>query len=226
VVAYLGINPAKVRVIYPGLAASFRPPSSAEVSMARSAFSLPEDAIFVLAVSTGASYKNVEGTIRILAQLSNSRRRNIYLVRAGRPLTQPQVKMAAELKVHDRIIELGRIADGQMHRVYWAANALLFPSHYEGFGWPVIEAMACGVPVVTSDAPAIIEASGSISPSFAAGDASGMAGAINRLLNDYGYRREVVDAGINWVQRFGWAHTARQMIEVYQEVADGLPSTA
>jgi len=128
--------------------------------------------------------------------------------------------LAESLGVRRRIVDLGKLSDDQIQYAYWVAKALLFPSYYEGFGWPVLEAMACGIPVVASDTPAVLEVGGGIPVSLPADDAQGMANAIRRLFDDTSFREEHIARGRAWAQKFSWERSATQTSAVYAEVAD------
>jgi glycosyltransferase involved in cell wall biosynthesis len=135
-------------------------------------------------------------------------------------LSEDQMRLAQELRVKDRIVQLVRPEVEIIEALYNRAVALLFPSRYEGFGWPPIEAQACGCPVVASDIPPILESlrqSAVINPLL---DEDGMAEAIVRLATNREYREEVRQRGFENVRsRFQTSRMMGEYIALYREVA-------
>jgi len=218
---YLNIDPSRFRVVYLGIDPKFRAPSVAEIGQARQSLGLSASSQeLLLNVSTGANYKNTEGSIRTLAQIVAAGRNNVSLLRVGHSLNAAQNALAQSLGVRNRIIDLGKLPEHKIQYAYWVATALLFPSYYEGFGWPVLEAMACGTPVVASDTPTLLEVGGGIPDSLPADDAWGMARAVLRLFNDGALRAQKIEHGHKWAQEFTWERTAIQTSAVYAEVAE------
>ncbi|MDA1148238.1 MAG: glycosyltransferase, partial [Chloroflexi bacterium] len=136
----VGVDPERTSVIPNGVDPRFLPFAADRRAALRSAVASP-GATILLHVSTGDAYKNVEGTLRTLAAL-RADGRAVRLLRAGRPLTPAQAMLAGELGVIGAISDLGRVPDERLVELYNLADVLLFPSHYEGFGWPPLEAMA------------------------------------------------------------------------------------
>jgi glycosyltransferase involved in cell wall biosynthesis len=98
--------------------------------------------------------------------------------------------------------------------------AFIFPSRYEGFGLPPLEALACGTPVVGSDAASIPEVVGDAGILLPPDDAEGMAGALIQLATDDGFRAELSRRALAQAARFSWEHTARETLAAYQDVVD------
>ena len=107
------------------------------------------------------------------------------------------------------------VEPGELAALYRGAAALVFPSRYEGFGLPVVEAMASGTPVVATTAGAIPEVAGDAAVLVEPGDPAALAGGIERALAD---RDRLVEAGLQRVKRFSWPETARRTLEVYREL--------
>ena len=98
------------------------------------------------------------------------------------------------------------------------AHVLLQPSRYEGFGLPVVEAMACGCPVIASDIPALHEVTGGAAVLVPPGDADAFARALRQLLASAEHRRSLADAGVDRARAFSWDRTARETSAVYDAV--------
>jgi len=111
------------------------------------------------------------------------------------------------------------VPDAELRALYGRCAVFLFPSRYEGFGLPVLEAMACGAPVVASNASSIPEVAGGAALLFAPDDSAGMADAAHLLLTDPELRARMSRLGAERASRFRWEETARQTAQVLQEAA-------
>jgi len=111
---------------------------------------------------------------------------------------------------------VGFLTDEELARTYSEATALVAPSRYEGFGLPILEAMACGTPVIASDIPAFRESAGDAAEFVAPGDARQLASAINRALTDGSYADALRERGLRHARQFSWDQTARQTLEAIQ----------
>jgi glycosyltransferase involved in cell wall biosynthesis len=122
----------------------------------------------------------------------------------------------SRLGLEDRVEWQGHVEPDELAALYRGAAVLVFPSRYEGFGLPVVEAMASGTPVVATTAASIPEVAGDAAVLVPPGDPVALAGGIERALAD---RERLVAAGLERARRFSWAETARQTLEVYRELA-------
>ncbi|MCM8776082.1 MAG: glycosyltransferase family 4 protein, partial [Candidatus Omnitrophica bacterium] len=98
------------------------------------------------------------------------------------------------------------------------AEALVFPSLYEGFGMPILEAMASGTPVLTSNLTSLPEVAGDAAFYVDAYDPADIAKGLLRLSSDAGLRKELIQKGFQRIQRFSWANTARETVKVYESI--------
>jgi alpha-1,3-rhamnosyl/mannosyltransferase len=136
----------------------------------------------------------------------------------------PEVKLrAAELGLGDRVIFLGPVAESDLPALYSGATLFAFPSIYEGFGLPVLEAMACGVPVVCSNVSSLPEVAGAAALLVDPLDVDGLAAAIGRVLADGNLRAELRQKGVAQAARFTWEETARRTLAIYREQVVGSP---
>jgi glycosyltransferase involved in cell wall biosynthesis len=119
----------------------------------------------------------------------------------------------------DAVVSLGTVSDDQLLALYRAASALVYPSRYEGFGLPVLEAMACGTPVIASRAASIPEVLGDAGTLLDPDDVAGWAAAIEMVVRDDGLRERMRKAGLARAGEFTWARTARLTLNVYRQVA-------
>lgn len=206
-----------LRVVLNGLNYPFRPLSPAEVD-ARLASHAEIDCPFILHVGSSQTRKNRDGVLRVFARLS--RETDFKLVLAGQPLNESLSELARDLQISSRIIQLVKPDVKVIEALYSRAIALLFPSRFEGFGWPPIEAQACGCPVVASDIPPFIETVGESALLHSIDDEEGMAGSIRRLAIDARFREQTRLRGLENVQsRFQTARMMEQYLSLYRELA-------
>jgi len=126
--------------------------------------------------------------------------------------------LAARLGVTDRTIFLGRIEEGDLPSVYRGALALVFPSLYEGFGLPVLEAMACGTPVVTSNVTSLPEVAGAAAILVDPTDVGAIRDALERIVHDQSLRRELRARGLERVKAYSWDMVGQKVRRELEEV--------
>jgi glycosyltransferase involved in cell wall biosynthesis len=117
------------------------------------------------------------------------------------------------------LVATGFIESEDLPKLYRNASAFVTVSRYEGFGIPLVEAMACGCPCVTSTGGSLAEVAGNAAPIFGPDDAEGMAGAIAMLLKDSDYRSDLSSRGVRRAAEFSYTRAARETLEVYRDVA-------
>lgn len=214
-----------LRLVLNGLNYPFRilPPQEAERRLAHvRGINRP----FVFHITSGQERKNGEGVLRIFAR--SVKRTDLQLVVAGQPLSPALLQLARELQVHDRIVQVLTPPVDVVEALYNRAVALLFPSRLEGFGWPSIEAQACGCPVVASDIPPLVEVLGASALVKPLDDEAGMADAIFRLATDREYREEIRRRGLaNASSRFQISRMMDEYLSLYRElVGQACPGSA
>jgi len=133
----------------------------------------------VMAVG-GGPRKNVVGTLRVLSKL-RAGGLDVALVRVGSPLVGEEPELARSLGIERSVLDMGVISDDRLVELYNACDVFLFPSYYEGFGWPPLEAMACGTPAVVSTADPFPEILGDAALAAAADDVDGLAEQVSSL---------------------------------------------
>ncbi len=150
-----------VSVISMGLNYPYSPMKKIEYQPCLQALGIPQDIQFILHVGANHWYKNRLGVLAIFYQLTlQLKQPDFYLVMAGKPMTDEMRQFIKTHNLTQKIIELVEIDHESLRSLYSAATALLFPSLYEGFGWPIIEAQACGCPVFTSNRPPMNDVGG------------------------------------------------------------------
>lgn len=173
---------------------------------------------FVLHVGSNMARKNREGVLRVFARASEGT--DLRLVLAGQALTPELFRLADELQIRGQITSIEKPGIEIIEALYNRAVALIFPSRFEGFGWPPIEAQACGCPVVASNIPPFLEAVGKSAALHPVEDEMGMADSIRRLAKDSEYRQEMRRRGLENVQsRFQTARMMDDYLSLYRELA-------
>jgi len=211
----------KVRVIYPGVASIYSVANEQEKLEAAIRFGLSDSGVYYLLNVGGVDgYKNIEGLLHAFAILTKDLQLDAYLIRVGANLTSVQRSLAAKLGVSDKLIELGRLSDNDLRLVYNLADVLLFASFYEGFGWPPLEAMACGTSVVVSTAPSLLEVVGDAALAVAPSNHRGMAEAVQAVLTNQELRTRMIAKGLERAKMFSWDKTAARVLNVYLEVLE------
>lgn len=172
---------------------------------------------FFLAVGVGSPNKNVDLVLDAFAKADLPPGTKLALT--GR--RDERVHPTGDIRTSDRVVHLGHVSDGELRALYESALALVYPSRYEGFGLPPVEAMACGCPVVISDQPALLETSGSGDATLVCGmdDVDGLAAMLGRLAADPAMRGLLSAKGLDHVQRFQWTKTARTLLDLCRTIA-------
>ena len=211
-IAHFGTPPEKVHVLYCGVDARFHPEKEpGEQERLRDRYSI--ESPYVLSVGTLQPRKNY---VRLIKALANLPPVNLQLVIAGgRGWLYEDVLAEAE-KHGDCVRVLGFVDDADLPALLRNAALFAFPSLYEGFGLPVLEAMACGVPVVCSNASSLPEVAGDAALTIDPLDTDGLAEAMSRVLADADLRQEMIDRGLAQAARFTWEKAARQLLGLFE----------
>jgi len=216
IIEVLGIPAEKIIVTHlgvdPSFAAEFAPEAAAEV---RRRYQLPER--YLLNVGTISRKKNIENLVKAYQRVKENDPETMPLVIAGRsgpgmPSSWP-----------DGVIRLPYIHHRELPVLYRDATAFLFPSRFESFGLPVLEAMASGVPVITSDKWSMPEIAGGAAILVDPDDVAGLAGALERLLKEPQLRDELRSKGKKRAGDFSWERCARNTMEIYDKILAAKP---
>lgn len=216
VVGLLGIPPERV-IVTPNAARShFRPPAPATIEQLRARHGLPER--FVLYVGTLEPRKNLTTLLEAFTLVSRSVPDVPLLIGGGKGwMYEPIFARLEQLNLRDRVKFAGYLPEEELPLWYAAATVFVFPSIYEGFGMPPLEAMACGTPVITSNTSSLPEVVGDAGLMVAPTDTIGLAEAIRRVLVDADLRAELRQRGLARARRFSWADTAAKTLVAYRE---------
>jgi glycosyltransferase involved in cell wall biosynthesis len=213
IIACYGIAPEKVRVVPHGVSLRFTPSSEPISDELRAKYYLPDEP-FILSVGTLQPRKN---HLRLAKALALMRHPAPLVIVGGRGWAYDEVKEVVEkLSLVKRVIFAGFADDDDLPALYRSATVLAYPALFEGFGMPVLEAMACGTPVVTSNASSLPEAAGDAALLVDPLDEGAIAAALDRLLEEPALRSELVRKGLARAAEFTWDRAARQTFEIYE----------
>ena len=171
---------------------------------------------FILHVGSSHRRKNREGVLRIFARLGG--KLEAQLVFAGKPLSASQHELAKSLNVTSRIVEAGEVSNELLAALYGEALAFLFPSRFEGFGWPIMEAQLCGCPVVCSDRDPFPEVAADGALMREVEDETGFASDLQRLATEPGLRGSLIEKGSRNVQRYQPEVMISRYLALYDQV--------
>lgn len=217
VINYGRCCPEKVKVVYYGIDERFTQCRQA-ASELRKQFNLPSAETNLVLITGNEAYKNHRTCLAVLGQLVGRHGLRAKLVRVGKPCPEWDV-LVVRSGLRDSVVEIGPIPHARMPDLYSSVDCLLFPSLYEGFGWPPLEAMACGVPVVTSNVASLPEVVGDAALIRDPLDVDGLAADVAELLTFPGRRREMVERGLDRARRFSWRAHASALNELYETIA-------
>lgn len=220
IIEFLSIPPEKISVIPLGVDKGFRPMPAGKIKSVKNKYYLPEK--YWLYVGDVNPNKNLPVLLKVIAKLKI----NLVVVsRAFEKESLPEIvnlrKMILDLKIGNLVkilpsVQMDPVDD--LAAIYSGAFAYIQPSLYEGFGLPILEAMACGTPVLSSNSSSLPEVVGSagllVKPTE-----SGLAEGIKKLLSDGSLRQKIVQKGLDRVQKFDWAKTALLTLKVYEKTA-------
>lgn len=215
-----GLPRDRIVVIPNGVADDFRPAADASsLSDFRSRFAFPTDR-FILFVGGADPRKNHRTFLRAYAQHSN-RLAEYSLVLVGDPVHRfgDMAQTARACGLERRVVCTGRLSVSDLRLLYSHADVFVFPSIYEGFGIPVLEAMACGAPVITSNTTALPEVAGDAAVLVNPENTEELADAIIRVLEDSDLRATLRAMGFERARRFTWERAAQRTLAVYREIS-------
>jgi glycosyltransferase involved in cell wall biosynthesis len=211
-----GVPLDRITVAYPGVDETLKRPDPDRVQEFRRSKNLPEK--FLLYLGTLEPRKNLAMLVRSFAQLKHDHPEAVLVLAGGLGWLADDVFAAIEeCDVKDSVRLPGFVAAEEKALWYAAATAFVFPSLYEGFGMPPLEAMACGVPVVASHAASLPEVVGEAGVLLAPDDSGGWSAALKRIWIDAAYRAELADRGVRQAQRFTWLTASRQIAQAYRD---------
>jgi glycosyltransferase involved in cell wall biosynthesis len=220
IVRYLKADVAKIEVIYPAVDPFFQSGADpAEVASVRSRFGIDRD--YIVCVGICKPRKNHARLLKAFQLLRNSGAQAKLVIAGpmgeGKPILQ---RLATELGIAEHVVFTGFVNDADLRALYSGARVCVCPSLYEGFGFTVLEAMACGTPLVCSSATSLPEVAGKAALYFDPYKPDEMAVQLGRAFSNNSVRGALIADGCRNLLRFNWAETARQTLAVYHQALD------
>jgi glycosyltransferase involved in cell wall biosynthesis len=229
-VHHYSIPDSKIAVVYPGRDETLAPVAEPDLlSAVRARYGLAGP--YLLYVGTLHPRKNLVRLVQAFGSLLRSSTDDsrapvagLQLVLAGQRgwLYDDILDQVRRLGLSDRVVLPGYVPDADLPALLSGALAFIYPSLYEGFGLPLLEAMACGTPVICSNASSLPEVAGDAALLVDPTDTEALADALARLVADEGLRRELVERGFRQMRRFSWRRCAEETLRVLEGVGRGL----
>jgi glycosyltransferase involved in cell wall biosynthesis len=207
----------RIHVVPFGVDRSFFTDSANARAAGRTAWRIPDDAFVVLHVGSTVERKNVPLVLQTVARL-RAEGEDAYLLQVGGRLSPEQEQLVDRLDLRRVVRSVRAVDEGTLRRAYRAADVLLFPSLYEGFGLPVLEAFASGLPVVTSGAGGLKEVGGDAVIVVESRDAAAYVDALDELSADPEAREALIERGRRRAREFTWQRTAERTAAVYRRL--------
>jgi alpha-1,3-rhamnosyl/mannosyltransferase len=220
-VRFFHVEPRRISVTPLAADEHFQPPSRAAIEGVRQTYALPDR--YVLYFGSNKPHKNLPRLVQAFAKLGiRDQRLGIGLVIAGHwDARYPEAKHIVErFDLQDRVRFIGPVKDAELPGLYGGAELFVFPSEFEGFGLPVLEAMACGAPVVCGDRSSLPEVAGEGALLCDPHDVESLAHAIEQALDDRDLRANLRQRGLARAAQFSWEQTAQRTLSTYQAIWD------
>lgn len=216
IVKRLKVSPDKVEIVYGSCDEYFKPVGDKGRSELQK-YGISGE--YILYVASSRPYKNIDGLIkayRIMKERHHMGHKLVVVGLAGRAYPE-LMKLVKESKLEGDVIFCGFVNDEDLPLLYSLSYVFVYPSFYEGFGLPILEAMSCGVPVAASHVTSIPEAVGNAGLLFDPYNVEEMAEVIYRLMIDRGLRESLIQKGYEWVKEFSWEKSAMRVLAVLSD---------
>lgn len=215
-VARLGVPEGKIEVVHNGVTAEFRELDAGAVTRFRQEKRLPEQPIVF--VGTLEPRKNLAGLLRAFARIKTETNATLIVIGGRGWLYDETLALVSQLGLDDRVRFEGHVDSHELPLWYNAAHIVVYPSLYEGFGLPPLEALACGAAVLTSNGSALPEVVGDAALTTDVREDGELAAALLRLLRDEALRAALRERGPRRAAQFSWERTAAATRQVYGQV--------
>ena len=217
--AHFPVDPSRVTPIPLATDPRFRPQPADEIERVRTKYNLPDRYIFYLGINK--PHKNLPRLIDAYARIPHSAFRIPLLIAGAWDDRYPESRTLAA-PLGDSVRFFGPVDDADLPALHSAATLFAFPSLYEGFGLPVLEAMACGVPVICGNRSSLPEVAGDAALLVDPTDTDAISAAIRRVLEDGPLRRTLSEKSLAQAANFSWRRTAAETLAVYREMASSV----
>ncbi len=215
IIELLQIKEEKIKVVYPGIEERFKPANKQEIALTSKKYNLPQN--YILNIGTIEPRKNLNNLIDAYLNLDKEITDKYRLVIIGNKGWKYE-DIFSKLKTAKGIFVIENVEDKDLPAIYSQASVFVYPSLYEGFGLPIIEAMACTAPVTCSNTSSMPEAAGNAAILFDPDNVKEIAASIKKILSDEKLSAKLKKAGLAQAKKFNWQKTAQQTLDVYNEV--------
>jgi len=206
------VDPSRITVIHEAAPEHLRPfPMPKAFEIIQRKYNLPDQ--YFLCLSTLEPRKNIRGVIEAYLSWQREVKHDVALVVAGQP--HPEIFARFDLQRHPDILFPGFIDEADKALLYQHALAFLYPSFYEGFGLPILEAMQCGAPVITSDVTAMPEVAGDAAHLVNPNDPHSLKDALHKMYRDDLYRQQLIEKGFARAAEFSWKKAAKELLTMF-----------
>ncbi|MBI2953257.1 MAG: glycosyltransferase family 4 protein [Chloroflexi bacterium] len=216
IVRLVNFPPERITVVPAGVDEVFRPQAKAEIEAFRELRGLPQD--LILYVGTIEPRKGIDTLIDAFADVAMRHPHHLLIAGKRGWYWEPILRRIADRGMEGRIHFLDYVPESDLPALYASAAVFVFPSRYEGFGLPVLEAMACGTPVICSNAASLPEVAGQAAILVPPDQSWALAEAIEAVLTDKGLGDDLREKGLHRAAEFTWEKTAQATLEVYRKV--------
>jgi glycosyltransferase involved in cell wall biosynthesis len=213
----LAINPHQVTVAPNGVDSQFCRLPLEKIEQIRQQYGCSHDTICLLNVGSTHQRKNIFTILNVLVELRD-RNLPVYLWKVGDDFTREQKAFIQTQNLQASIVQFGKPDKMALIELYNAADVLLSPSLYEGFGLTVLEAMACGTPVIAANVSSLPEVTGDAAILVEPTDVQAIVSAVCHLKQDASYRQTLIDKGLTRAQEFTWKRSAELVVSVYEQL--------
>lgn len=214
IINVININANKIKTIYLGVDARFYPQEKETVNAILEKYKIASP--YILFVGMLEPRKNVEGLLQAFAMLKDKRKHNLIIVGKKGWRYEELFKLAQEEGIRNDVVFAGYVPDEDLPGLYAGATCFVYPSFYEGFGIPIVEAMACGCPVITSNNSSMQEIAGDAAVLVDPYNKEEIKDAIGSIINNKGLRGEKQRKGLINATKFQWNFMAEETIKVYK----------
>lgn len=219
-VQHMGVRPERIQVVHLATDAGYKPVEDKPlIDRVRQKYRLPEK--YILFVGAIEPRKNIQTLIYAYARLHKRYREELGLVIAGAKGWQNKdiYQTVEKLEIDDRVVFPGYIAKEDMSALYSGATVFVYPSLYEGFGLPVLEAMSCGVPVITSNVSSLPEIAGDAARLVCPTDVDELIAVLEEVLDDEELRKQMRQKSIKRASLFSWDRCAKETLKIYESLS-------
>lgn len=216
-IKYFHISGEKIKVIHNGVSQKFKPLNDTQISEVKNKYNL--DFPFILYVGTLEPRKNIPALIQAFKLLDKQNLPHKLVIAGKKGWKYREIfEMIEELNLSEDVVFTGYVPDNDLPALYNASDLFVYPSIYEGFGLPPLEAMACGTPVITSDTSSLPEVVGNAGITIDPKDVNLLSTMMYEVLTNDSLKQEMINKGLNRAKLFSWELCAVETLKLYEEL--------